>query len=126
MGVPVLEDQIEMRVHLSTLFDIYDPVLTRKQSEAFRLHFLNDLSLSEVADRLEVTRQGAHDLVQRGKERLLEMESLLGFARKESEWNIRLQEIRSWSDDFGGDIPQEALTSLEEIIGTEIHGREAI
>jgi hypothetical protein len=126
MGVPVLEDQIEMRVHLSTLFDTYDPVLTRKQSEAFKLHFLNDLSLSEVAERLDVTRQGAHDLVQRGKERLLEMESLLGFARRESEWNLRLLAIKSWADSFAGDISLAAAASLEEIIGTEVRGGEAV
>jgi hypothetical protein len=52
-----LKDQIEHRVMLSRLFDFYEPVLTEKQREAFRLHVLEDWSLSEVAERLEVTRQ---------------------------------------------------------------------
>ncbi len=77
-----MNDQIEQRVTLSRLFDIYEPVLTEKQREAFRLHVLEDWTLSEVAERLEVSRQGAHDLVHRTRERLAEMEVLLGFSGK--------------------------------------------
>lgn len=117
-----MDEQIRQRVLLSRLFDIYSPVLTSRQSEAFRLHFLDDWSLSEVAGRLDVSRQGAHDLVQRARERLLEAEELLGFAAREDLWNKWAADLRSWAGRYSGDIPADAVRQLEALIASE--GRE--
>jgi hypothetical protein len=117
-GVP-LKDQIEQRVILSRLFDIYEPVLTGKQREAFRLHVLEDWSLSEVAERLEVSRQGAHDLVQRSKERLTEMEGLLGFSAKEDSWERIFRDLGEWYRRYSTKIPHEAASVLAGILTPE-------
>jgi len=114
-----LKDQIEQRVILSRLFDIYEPVLTGKQREAFRLHVLEDWSLSEVAERLEVSRQGAHDLVQRSKERLTEMEGLLGFSAKEDSWERIFRDLGEWYRRYSTKIPHEAASVLAGILTPE-------
>lgn len=117
-----MDEQIRQRVLLSRLFDIYGPMLTSRQNEAFRLHFLDDWSLSEVARRLEVSRQGAHDLVQRARERLMEVEELLGFSSREDTWDKRVSDLRSWAARYAGDIPPEAAAHLEVLLASE--GRE--
>ncbi|HOI81406.1 MAG: sigma factor-like helix-turn-helix DNA-binding protein [Thermovirgaceae bacterium] len=114
-----MKDQIEHRVMLSRLFDFYEPVLTEKQREAFRLHVLEDWSLSEVAERLEVTRQGAHDLVQRGRDRLLEMEGLLGFSAKDAKWERHFRELGRWYQRHMEKISQEAAAELAVLLAPE-------
>lgn len=114
-----MKDQIEHRVMLSRLFDIYEPVLTEKQREAFRLHVLEDWSLSEVAERLEVTRQGAHDLVQRARDRLLEMEELLGFSAKDAEWGRHFRELGRWYQRNMDKISHEAAAELAVLLAPE-------
>lgn len=119
-----MDEQIRQRFLLFELFDIYEPMLTRKQSEAFRLHFLDDWSLSEVAERLEVTRQGAHDLVQRARERLLETEKLLGFAGREAFWKKRMDDLRSWAERFSGVIPADAAMIFMDLLHDDDRGIE--
>jgi len=119
-----VDEQIMQRVLLSRLFDIYGSMLTDRQSEAFRLHFLDDWSLSEVAGRLQVSRQGAHDLVQRGRERLMESEDLLGFSLREEHWEKRFGKVRSWADKYADALPPEAGGELTEILDLDDRGVE--
>ncbi|MFA5621806.1 MAG: sigma factor-like helix-turn-helix DNA-binding protein [Thermovirgaceae bacterium] len=114
-----MNDPVEQRVMFSHLFDIYGAILTDKQREAFRLHVMEDWSLSEVAERLEVTRQGAHDLVQRSKDRLLVMEELLGFSTKEAAWEGRQEQLRGWLRGYSSRIPPEAADELAAILALE-------
>ena len=119
-GGVTLNDQIEQRVTLSRLFDIYEPVLTEKQREAFRLHVLEDWTLSEVAERLEVSRQGAHDLVHRTRERLAEMEVLLGFSGKDAAWDRRFRKLEDWHRRYSSQIPEQAEAELSVILTPEV------
>ena len=114
-----MDDLIEQRVMLSQLFDIYEPALTEKQRVAFRLHVMEDWSLSEVAERLDVTRQGAHDLVQRARGRLLELEGLLSFSAREAAWESRMEKLREWRRRHLSRIPAEAAAELEALLATE-------
>jgi len=114
-----LDDLIEQRVILSQLFDIYEPALTEKQRVAFRLHVMEDWSLSEVAERLDVTRQGAHDLVQRARGRLLELEGLLGFSAREAALESRVEKLREWRRRHLPRIPAEAAAELASLLAAE-------
>ncbi|MDO9509208.1 MAG: sigma factor-like helix-turn-helix DNA-binding protein [Thermovirgaceae bacterium] len=120
-----MDEQIKQRFLLSGLFDIYEPMLTRKQSGAFRLHFLDDWSLSEVAERLEVTRQGAHDLVQRARERLLDTEELLGFTVREAFWEKRMNDLKSWAERFSGEISPDAAKVFKDLLRDDDRGVES-
>lgn len=82
MGALASTDLLDERVRFTRLFDLYGPILTEKQRQAFRLHQLLDWSLSEVASDLGVSRQGAFDLVQRAREKLRETDSLLGLVQR--------------------------------------------
>ena len=113
-----MDDLIELRVTFSRLFDIYETALTEKQKEAFRLHVMEDWSLSVVAVSLKNTRQGAHDLVQRARGRLLEMEGLLGFSAREAAWENRVEKLSEWRRRHLSRIPAEAAAELAAILAT--------
>ena len=53
-------------------------MLTDHQREACRLHLDEDWSITELAEHLECTRSGAHDLVRRAVAQLEHLEERLG------------------------------------------------
>lgn len=50
---------------MALLYDYYGELLTEKQRTCFDLYYNQDLSLSEIAEDLGVTRQGVHDTLAR-------------------------------------------------------------
>jgi predicted DNA-binding protein YlxM (UPF0122 family) len=71
-------DELAERVRFGELFDVYSGILTEKQKEVCDLLLRGDLTIAELGEELGVSRQGAHDLVRRSRERLEEIEASLG------------------------------------------------
>jgi hypothetical protein len=59
------------------LVDIYGGLLTERQSEALSLYLSEDCSLSEISEKLSVSRQAVHDIIKRSMNQLEEYESKL-------------------------------------------------
>ncbi|MEW6089115.1 MAG: YlxM family DNA-binding protein [bacterium] len=51
---------LDKQVRNSLLFDFYGNLLTKKQQKAANLYFNCDLNLSEIAEKLKVTRQAVY------------------------------------------------------------------
>jgi predicted DNA-binding protein YlxM (UPF0122 family) len=64
--------------HRQRLLDVFGGLLTDHQREACRLHLDEDWSITELAEHLECTRSGAHDLVRRAVAQLERFEERLG------------------------------------------------
>lgn len=69
-------------LEMSYLLDFYGEVLTEKQRDMMQQYFNMDLSLSEIADNFNITRQGVRDAIKRGEGILTDLEDKIGFARK--------------------------------------------
>ena len=65
-------------LQMSLLFDYYGELLSQKQRTCFDLYYNQDLSLSEIADELGITRQGVHDSISRAETALGEFERVTG------------------------------------------------
>lgn len=52
-------------VETHLLFDYYGALLTERQQKVLSMRLFDDLSLAEVAQELEISRQAVHDLVHR-------------------------------------------------------------
>ena len=83
----------EKDFRISYLLDFYGNVLTDKQKDAIDLYYNEDLSLAEIAEYQDITRQGVRDAIKRGEEILLEIESKLEFAARTEELTSLLEEI---------------------------------
>ena len=59
------------------LFDLYGDLLTEHQREIYGALVNEDLSLSEIAARFDITRQGVQDLIKRTDKKLEDFESKL-------------------------------------------------
>lgn len=73
---------MEKLVEIGGLFDFYGKLLTEKQYLAIQLYYLEDLSLAEIGDEMNVTRQGIFDLLKRAEQNLYEYEDKLGLVNK--------------------------------------------
>ena len=71
---------VEARVELNWLLDFYGPLLTEHRREVLRLYCEEDLSLSEIAEQLGISRQGVSDAINKGRRQLSDYERKLGLA----------------------------------------------
>ena len=83
----------EKDFRISYLLDFYGDILTDKQKDAIDLYYNEDLSLAEIAEYQDITRQGVRDAIKRGEEILLELEDKLGFAARTEELTSLLEEV---------------------------------
>jgi len=68
---------LEKTTQMNLLYDFYGIMLTEKQREFVELYYLDDLSLAEIAEQFEISRQAVHDNIRRAGAQLLELESKL-------------------------------------------------
>lgn len=73
---------MEKLVELGILFDFYGKLLTEKQYSVIDLYYIHDLSLVEIGDDLNITRQGVFDILRRAEQRLYQYEENLGLVKK--------------------------------------------
>ncbi len=73
---------LSKKMLVADLFAFYGELLTAKQSDVLSLYCLDDLSLGEIAEDLNISRQGVHDAVKRASKTLEDYESKLGLMEK--------------------------------------------
>lgn len=78
---------------MSMLFDFYGELLTEKQKELFDLYYNEDLSLSEIAEQAEISRQGVRDAIVRAETILRDTEDRLHLVRRYGGVEARVRKI---------------------------------
>ncbi len=79
----MMGDGLDNRLRVIHLFDAYGTLLTENQQRLMRFYYHDDLSLGEIAERLQVTRQAVYDGLQRSVAELARLERHLGLVRRE-------------------------------------------
>ena len=85
-------EKLEKSVEIGTLCAFYGGLLTQKQQDALRLYYEEDLSLGEIADELEVSRQNVHELITRSAQKLRKYEAALGSMKRAEETAKQLKQ----------------------------------
>ena len=113
---PVVNDgpeRLDKSVEIGTLCAFYGGLLTQRQQDALRLHYEEDLSLGEIADELEVSRQNVHELITRSVQKLRRYEEALGAMRRAEETAKVLRQAQSLIS-AADTAPAEAHAKLME------------
>ena len=76
---------MEKELHIGILLDFYKNLLTDKQVECIDLYYNQDLSLYEISQHLDISRQGVRDNIKRGEKQLMTYEEMLGLSSKYDE-----------------------------------------
>ena len=92
---------MERKVEISMLCQIYGKMLTKKQYEVINDYYNNDLSLSEIAENNNITRQAVRDIIKKGENKLFELEEKLAFMEKtlKQEKQYNFQAVLDYNDD---------------------------
>ena len=73
---------MEKNVQISMLCEIYGKLLTKKQLSILQDYYDKDLSLSEIAQNQNITRQAVRDIIKKGENKLFEVEEKLEIMKK--------------------------------------------
>lgn len=69
---------MEKMVYLNLLYDYYKELFTIKQQEYFEDYYYNNLSLGEIAENNNVSRNAVHNQLKIVENKLNEFEQILG------------------------------------------------
>ena len=84
---------MEKSVHISMLLEMYGKLLTDKQQDFIDLYYNQNLSLSEIAEELNITRQGVRKSLIDAENRLFDIEEKLGLLKEKLERDEVILEI---------------------------------
>ena len=80
-----MDKDMDRRIYLNNLYDYYKGLFTEKQQEYFEEYYYNNLSLSEIAENNNVSRNAVHNQVKIVETRLEELENILGLYKKKEQ-----------------------------------------
>ena len=90
-------------LEIAYLLDFYGDMLTEKQRNAIDLYYNDDLSLAEIAQAADISRQGVRDNIKRAEQILTELEEKLGLAKRFSDSIEKISE----------NLPQEYKANIK-------------
>ena len=70
-------NELDKNVEITLLLDFYGNMLTERQREIMTLYYEDNLSLSEVATELGISKQGVADSIKRSEKTLYDTEAKL-------------------------------------------------
>lgn len=81
---------------MALLLDFYGALLTPRQRRIFELYYEHNLSLGEIAEEYDISRQAVYDLLRRTEKSLESYERRLGLVAKFQEDRKKLREALAW------------------------------
>lgn len=100
---------------MAMLFDFFGDVLTDRQKDYFHLYYNEDLSLSEIALRFDITRQGVRDAIARAENTLLDIEKKTGLVASFHNTRAQLQKLSETSQELSAYAQRSNDTNLIQL-----------
>ena len=97
--------ELNKTLEINNLIDIYGKFLTDKQLSIMTDYFINDYSLSEIADNLKITKQAVKYSIGLATDRL-----------KDFEKNLKLCLVKKELNEFLFGLDDSRKQSLQDII----------
>ena len=112
---------MDKKVEISMLWQIYGKLLTEKQYEYINYYYNEDLSLSEIAENDNITRQAVRDIIKKGERKLFEYEEKLLFMKKTINQEQKIQRVLSNLAKIQKDSSDKQVNSILEEIKKELN-----
>jgi uncharacterized protein len=84
---------LEKTNRVNLLFDFYSPLLKDRQRQFLSLYYRDDLSLGEIAELMEVSRQAVYDQLKRAEQALEQYEEKLELLALDAEREALLSQL---------------------------------
>ena len=112
---------MEEKVKISMLCQLYGKFLTKKQFEFIDDYYNNDLSLSEIAENNNITRQAVRDIIKKGEKKLFEYEEKLMFMKRTLNQEKRIEKALSELTKIQKNSSDKQVASVLESIKKELN-----
>ncbi len=113
---------MERKVEISILCQIYGKLLTEKQYNFIDDYYNNDLSLSEIAENYNITRQAVRDNIKKGENKLFEYEEKLGIMKTTTKQEKKIVKILSELTKIQTKYTDEQIATILENVKKELNG----
>ena len=109
--------EIEKNYRINSLFEFYQPLLTKKQNDYLELYYGDDYSLGEIAENFHVSRQAVYDNIKRTESILEDYERKLHLYAEFQARNRQADEIQQYVRSYYPDDDQlnELVSHLESL-----------
>ncbi len=107
----------EKNLNIAYLLDFYGDILSERKKTVLDGYYNRDLSLSEIAEELGISRQGVRELIKKAENELCFYEEKLGLAKKFRDTESRIRHLISLAEDNRPveEIKAELLLMEEEL-----------
>ena len=112
---------MDKNVKVSILCDLYGKLLTEKQFQFLNDYYNNDLSLSEIAENNQITRQAVRDIIKKGENKLFEYEEKLLFMNRTLNQEKKIEQVLSELTKIQKDSSDKKVASILETIKKELN-----
>ncbi len=112
---------MEKNVQISILCQLYGKLLTNKQYEFLDDYYNNDLSLSEIAENNNITRQAVRDIIKKGEKKLFEYEEKLLFMKRTLNQEKKIEKVLVELTKIQNDYSDKQIASVLENIKKELN-----
>lgn len=99
--------ELEKSIYINELYDLYGSLLTKKQQEIIELYYCDDLSLSEISEQFNISRNAVYDCLKKGIKQLENYEKELKLLEKENNLDIYFSKLKEEN--------KELVSLIEEI-----------
>ena len=109
----------EKNLRIAYLLDFYGDALEERTRNIMQAYYDDDLSLSEIADGENISRQGVRHIIKKGEEELDFFEERLGLATHYSELESAVRKLRTVEENIkNGNNSEESQKLISEVITT--------
>ena len=112
----------EKNLEIGYLLDFYGDILPERRRDIMDLYYNDDLSLSEIAEQMGITRQAVRDSIKKTETELFFYEEKLGLRRRLTEAETRTERALSLCRAAGEHTPAaltEELEALRRVLASE-------
>lgn len=113
---------LDGRVYMTLLLDVYGDLLTKKQQSVLRMAYEEDLSLSEISEITGVSRSAVLDTKTRGEKCLRRYEDALSVIGSAERRKKALTEAKALIEKASLSVNRPDLLSAIDIIGSLLAG----
>jgi len=111
---------MEKKVEVSILCETYGTLLTEKQFGVLNDYYNNDLSLSEIAENLQITRQAVRDNILQAEKKLYEYEEKLQLLQNKSQKKVTVDKFLTKIENFKNKQKDAETTKMLEYIQRKV------
>ena len=103
----------EKNLNIGFLLDFYGVLLSDRKRSVMDMYYNEDFSLAEIAEQIDISRQGVRDIIKKTEEELLFYEEKLGLASKLSATEKKISELCALT--HNASLPTEIQNRIDEL-----------